>query len=70
MKYSIIEATSEDEALYNRITEAENDCTPRSALLLKYAYQYITQMQRHPPAKRAYEDAEPTKRRYEMKDMR
>ena len=60
MKYSIIEATYKDEELYNRITEAENDCTARSALLWKYAYRYITRMKRHPQAKRAYEDQEPT----------
>jgi len=51
----------EDEELYNRITpKAENHCTTRSALLLKYAYRYITRMQRHPQVKRAYEDEEPT----------
>jgi hypothetical protein len=61
MKYSTIEATYKDEELYNRITpKAENHCTTRSALLLKYAYRYITRIQRHPPVKRAYEDEEPT----------
>jgi hypothetical protein len=61
MKYSTIEVTYEDEELYNRITpKAENHCTTRSALLLKYAYRYITRMQRHPRVKRAYEDEGPT----------
>jgi hypothetical protein len=61
MKYSTIEVTYEDEELYNRITPmAENHCTTRSAVLLKYAYRYITRMQRHPQVKRAYEDEEPT----------
>jgi hypothetical protein len=60
----------EDE-LYNRFTpKAESHCTTRSALMLKYAYRYLTRMQRHPRVKCAYEDPEPTKRRYEMKDRR
>jgi hypothetical protein len=61
MKYSTIEVTYEDEELYNQITpKAENHCTTRSALLLKYAYRYITRMPRQPRVKRAYEDEEPT----------
>jgi len=45
MKYTTIELTYEDEELYNRITpKAENHCPARSALLLRYAYRYITRM--------------------------
>ena len=57
-------------AYKDQVPTNENHCTGQSALLLKYAYRYITRMQRHPRVKCAYEDAEPTKRRYEMKDMR
>ena len=61
MKYTTIEVTYEDEELYNRITpKAENHCTARSALLLKYANRYITRMLRHPRVKRTYEDEGPT----------
>ena len=61
MKYSTIEVIHEDEELYNQITpKAENHCTTRSALLLKYVYRHITRMQRHPQVKRAYQDQEPT----------
>jgi len=61
MKYFTIEATYEDEDLYNRITpKAENHRTTRSALLSKYIYRYITRMQRHPRVKCANEDEGPT----------